>query len=104
MLLFGMGMTLTEEEDHQLEPVRKPCYAALSLANDFFSFDREYAEFKNTDTTQTLTNAVWLHMQWYNTDVHEAKRMTLEATRRYEGNSSKSARSFGRTIHLFPRN
>jgi len=94
MLLFGMGMTLTEEEDHQLEPVRKPCYAALSLANDFFSFDREYAEFKNTDTTQTLTNAVWLHMQWYNTDVHEAKRMTLEATRRYEGQFLKICEEF----------
>lgn len=84
MLLFGMGMTLTEEEDIQLEPIRKPCYAALGLANDFFSFDREYTEFKNSANSQTLTNAVWLHMQWYNVDVDMAKKMTLEATSRYE--------------------
>ncbi|KAI4940773.1 hypothetical protein J4E91_011217 [Alternaria rosae] len=94
MLLFGMGMTLTEDEDHQLEPVREPCYAALGLANDLFSFDREYAEFKDAGMSQTLTNAVWLHMQWYNTDVHEAKRMTLEATRRYEEQFLKSCAEF----------
>ncbi|KAF3052121.1 hypothetical protein E8E11_010999 [Didymella keratinophila] len=34
MLLFGMDITLTKEEDRHLESVRKPCYAALGLAND----------------------------------------------------------------------
>ncbi|KAI5376644.1 hypothetical protein J4E82_004590 [Alternaria postmessia] len=84
MLLFGMGVTLTKEEDIQLEQIRKPCYAALGLANDFFSFDREYADFEKSGKSQTLTNAVWLHMQWYNKDVNAAKSMTLEATKRYE--------------------
>ncbi|CAN9449237.1 unnamed protein product [Alternaria alternata] len=84
MLLFGMGVTLSKEEDIQLEQIRKPCYAALGLANDFFSFDREYADFKKSGKSQTLTNAVWLHMQWYNMDVNAAKSMTLEATKRYE--------------------
>ena len=94
MLLFGMGVTLSKEEDIKLEQIRKPCYAALGLANDFFSFDREYADFEKSGKSQTLTNAVWLHMQWYNTDVHEAKRMTLEATRRYEEQFLKSCAEF----------
>ncbi|CAN9134015.1 unnamed protein product [Alternaria alternata] len=84
MLLFGMGVTLSKEEDIQLEQIRKPYYAALGLANDFFSFDREYADFEKSGKSQTLTNAVWLHMQWYNMDVNAAKSMTLEATKRYE--------------------
>lgn len=84
MLLFGMGMTLSEEEDAQLDPIRKLCYAALGLANDYFSFDREYAEFKESGDSQTLTNSVWLHMQWHNVDSSSAKEMTKQATRRYE--------------------
>ncbi|RAR08378.1 terpenoid synthase [Stemphylium lycopersici] len=85
ILLFGMGMTLSEEEDAQLECIRKSCYAALGLANDYFSFDREYADFQKPGESQTFINSVWLHMQWHNVDVAAAKRMTVEVTRRYEG-------------------
>jgi geranylgeranyl pyrophosphate synthase len=84
MLLFGMGITLTDEEDNQLESVRKPCYAALGLANDYFSFDREYAEFQASGESQTLVNSVWLHMKWHNVDVAAAKEMVRQATQRYE--------------------
>ncbi|XP_014550358.1 hypothetical protein COCVIDRAFT_31875 [Bipolaris victoriae FI3] len=48
LLLFGMGVTLTEEEDAQLEPIRKPGFIALTLANDYLSFDREYLEFSDS--------------------------------------------------------
>jgi len=89
-----MGVTLSKEEDVLLEPIRKPCFIAASLANDFFSFDREYAELEDSEKLQTITNAVWLHMQWYDVDVDEAKRMTLEATRRYEGQLLKNSAEF----------
>ncbi|RMZ70974.1 fusicoccadiene synthase [Pyrenophora seminiperda CCB06] len=84
MLLFGMGITLSAEEDAQLDPIRKPCYAALGLANDYFSFDREYAEFQEAGASKTLTNSVWLHMQWHHVDSDAAKEMTKQATKRYE--------------------
>lgn len=84
MLLFGMGITLTEEEDRQLESVRQPCYAALGLANDYFSFGREYVEFQASGESQTFTNSVWLHMKWQNVDVVAAKEMVKQATWRYE--------------------
>ncbi|EDU48658.1 geranylgeranyl pyrophosphate synthetase [Pyrenophora tritici-repentis Pt-1C-BFP] len=47
--LFGMGVTLTEEEDAKLEPIRRPCFIAIGLANDYLSFDREYLEFSEYD-------------------------------------------------------
>lgn len=79
-----MGVTLTEEEDRQLESLRKPCYAALGLANDYFSFDREYDEFQASGESQTLTNSVWLHMEWHNVDIAAAKRMVKQAVWHYE--------------------
>jgi hypothetical protein len=74
MLLFGMGMTLSKEEDAQLDSIRKPCYAALGLANDYFSLDREYTEFQESGESKTLTNSVWLHMQWHHVESSAAKK------------------------------
>jgi geranylgeranyl pyrophosphate synthase len=79
-----MGTTLTEEEDRQLESVRKPCYTALSLANDYFSFDREYDEFQASSKSQSMTNFVWIHMKLHNVDVVTAKKMVKQAIWRYE--------------------
>jgi hypothetical protein len=83
-MLFGMSITLSPTEDKLLTPFRYPCYAALGLANDYFSFDREYALYIKSGKRKTLTNAVWLHMHWHNVSVEVAKEMTLVATRRYE--------------------
>ena len=83
--LFGMGVTLTEEEDAKLEPIRRPCFIAIGLANDYLSFDREYLEFlEDSVESQKLNNAVWLHMQWHDVDVGVAKRMVLDKTRQHE--------------------
>jgi hypothetical protein len=95
-MLFGMGMKLTEEEDAQLENVVHPCFAALGLANDYFSFDREYEEFKNSKAT-SLTNAVWLFMQWHDVDVHTAKDMVRTATNCYEKQFLELSKEFRRT-------
>jgi hypothetical protein len=83
-MLFGMGMTLAPTEDTLITPLRYPCYAAIGLANDYFSFDREYALYIQSGKRKTLSNAVWLHMHWHNVSVGVAKDMTLAATRRYE--------------------
>jgi hypothetical protein len=79
-----MGITLSNEDDTHLSSIRKPCFAALGLANDYFSFDREYAELRKSGTSRPLLNLVWLHMQWHNVDVGTAKEMTRQATVRYE--------------------
>lgn len=57
-----MGVTLTEEEDALLDPIRRPCFVALCLANDYLSFDREYSVFLGLKDSTTLKNAVWVHM------------------------------------------
>lgn len=82
-MLFGMGMTLTAEEDELLAGVIRPCYASLALANDYFSFDRELQDAQGTAGSKPL-NAVWMYMQWRGVCITSAKHLVREATNRYE--------------------
>ncbi|KAF2202999.1 geranylgeranyl pyrophosphate synthase [Delitschia confertaspora ATCC 74209] len=95
MMLWGMGMQLTKEEDEILAPIIHPCYAALGLANDYFSFNREWDEFQNSDET-ALTNAVWLHMKWQNVGVNTAKEIVRNATVEYEREFLQNCAEFRR--------
>ncbi|KAM7196549.1 Isoprenoid synthase domain containing protein [Rhypophila sp. PSN 637] len=83
IMLFGMGMTLTKEEDAKLAHVLRPCFAALALANDYFSFDKEWEEAQQPGGSKPL-NAVWLSMQWQSVDIAIAKTLVREAANRYE--------------------
>jgi hypothetical protein len=96
MMLFGMGMILTKEEYDILKDVVYPCYAALGLANDFFSFDREYDEMQESGA-KSLINAVWLYMQWHDVDVSTAKTMVREATNKYEKQFQSLSEKFRQT-------
>ncbi|KAK3064229.1 hypothetical protein LTS18_009033 [Coniosporium uncinatum] len=84
-------MTLTEEEDELLAPILRPRHAAVGLANDYFSFDREYEEFqsdtlptKQMSKKATLTNSVYLFMRLRNIDVATAKELVKAETIKYE--------------------
>lgn len=84
---FGMGILLTKEEEEILAPITKPCFAALGLANDFYSFDIEWKEFQEKllhEKSPTMTSAVWLYMTWEGLSVTEAKHKTRLLVRRYE--------------------
>lgn len=83
MMLFGMGLSLTEEEKALMDPIARPCFAALGLANDYVSFDVEYAEFKESEAS-TMTNAVWQYMQWKDIGMQEAKEIVKQVTTQYE--------------------
>lgn len=82
-MLFGMAMTLTKEEDEQVARIIRPCYAALALANDYFSFDREWQEAQEEGASKPL-NAVWLYMQWEGVGIAEAKHLVRKAANHYE--------------------
>ncbi|KAL2851125.1 isoprenoid synthase domain-containing protein [Aspergillus pseudoustus] len=57
LMRFGMGILLSPEEQERITPVVKPCYAALGLANDYFSFDIEWEEFQREEDKTAMTNA-----------------------------------------------
>ncbi|KAE8152335.1 isoprenoid synthase domain-containing protein [Aspergillus avenaceus] len=84
LMRFGMGILLTEDENATVAPIIKTCHAALGLANDYFSFDVEWREFEKQSKKGSMTNAVWLFMQWNNVDIPEAKRLVQKVTNQYE--------------------
>lgn len=95
-MLFGMGLTLTEQEDECLAEIIRPCYASLALANDYFSFDREWEEAQEPGAPEPA-NAVWLYMRWQGVDIPTAKRLVREATNVYERRFLESCERFRRT-------
>jgi hypothetical protein len=90
-----MGFTLTPEEEERLAPIVKPCYAALGLANDYFSFDVEWEELQADNSgKKTMTNLVWLFMQWYKVDIAEAKEHVRKVTNQYEREYQQKVNTF----------
>ena len=83
LMLFDIGMTLSQNEIAQVAPIARPCYAALGLANDYFSFDVEYEVFKNS-SAKAMTNAVWLFMYWEWASIAEAEDLVRVIMRKYE--------------------
>ncbi|KAJ5670875.1 isoprenoid synthase domain-containing protein [Penicillium longicatenatum] len=97
VMRFGMGILLTHDEEKQVASIVKPCFAALGLANDFYSFDIEWSEFQeidNTDKVSTMTNAVWLYMKWENISSDEAKAKLRQVVRDYEKEFQQRMNSF----------
>jgi ophiobolin F synthase len=92
-MLFGIGVAVTDEEFAEIEDVAFPAYAAIGLANDYFSFDRGSAERKETSNTEPMTNAVWVCMQCSDVDVAQAKELVRTKILFYEDEylSRKSA-------------
>ncbi|KAJ5116916.1 Variediene synthase [Penicillium angulare] len=87
VMRFGMGILLTKEEEELLAPIARPCFAALGLANDYFSFDiewQEYQESQDTGKSSTMTNLVWLYTQWEDLSLSQAKEKTMQTVRNFE--------------------
>lgn len=78
---------MTDQELAKVEDVAFPAFAAMALANDYFSFDREFAERGATipgSEEEPLINAVWLCTQWSDVDIEQAKELVRAKTIFYE--------------------
>lgn len=94
-MCFGMGLLLTDEEWKLAAPITRPCFAALGLVNDLFSFDIEWEEYQREGKTdQNMTNLVFLFMQWENLSIAEAKERTKETVRHYEEEYYEKVKAF----------
>lgn len=94
---FGMDIVLTKEEENLTASIVKPCFAALGLANDYYSFDIEWKEFqqeKNAEETSTMTNAVWLYIQWEDLSIDAAKEKVRQVVRNYEQEYQQQMNAF----------
>ena len=70
-----MALTISEDEISLIRPIAAPAYASIALANDFFSWQKEYDDFKQQSTSSYMVNAVWILMQEHSVTVEKAKQM-----------------------------
>lgn len=87
-MAFGMGVYMSREDQEHVKDLTALGHAALGLANDYFSFDREFSdreqEIRDGSEPGPMVNAVWLCMEWYGLDMSAAKNMVRAETVKYE--------------------
>ncbi|KAK6502357.1 hypothetical protein TWF506_002938 [Arthrobotrys conoides] len=96
VILFSMGIKLTDEEHKIAHDVIIAVRRALALLNDYFSFNKEYREFLESDDT-TLINSVWLYTQWENLDIGTAKEVVRKKALEFEQKFLEDRKQFFKT-------
>ncbi|KAI0812131.1 isoprenoid synthase domain-containing protein [Xylaria sp. FL0064] len=81
-LTFGMGITIPTHEKDLCMELAKPGYAALGLANDLFSWEKERIAAEKLGQNYVF-NAIWVTMQERGVDEAEAKRVCSDEIRKY---------------------
>jgi hypothetical protein len=77
MLLFGMGLSIPEDQQETCLELSRPFWLQFALANDYHSFEREQQ--LAIDNGQALvTNAIWVLMNRHSMTCDEAKRVCSE--------------------------
>jgi hypothetical protein len=68
LLRFSHCIHLNEDEETVSGQALQPLWCAITLTNDYFSWEKEYA-----NEPHHLMNAVALHMRWYTLSAEDAK-------------------------------
>jgi hypothetical protein len=75
LMCFSMDFYLTAEETAQTSSITSAAYDAWVLVNDYFSWEKEYTNYKANGSTGQIVSAVFLFMKWHNIDPVTAKKM-----------------------------
>ncbi|MCJ1426601.1 hypothetical protein MMC29_004504 [Sticta canariensis] len=74
LLTFGMALTIPTEEMALCHELMQPAFAAITLTNDLFSWEKEYEAAQKAGESQVV-NAVWVLMREYSTDETRAREI-----------------------------
>ncbi|KAL1796230.1 hypothetical protein ACET3X_004770 [Alternaria dauci] len=72
MLQFSLGMSISEEEEALVQPIIDAATEGLLLANDFFSWEREYRELQS-GKSKRIVSAVDLFVRTKGLSIDDAK-------------------------------
>ena len=72
---LGIGFTLSQEEKQSVAHITHTLYAAIALANDFYSWDKEFSNYLRQEKALPLVNAVHMIMQWHSVSADRAKKL-----------------------------
>lgn len=89
-----MGLTISPDEAERANNITDPAYATLALANDYFSWEKEYIEFKQNSSSDDMANAIWIIMKEHSVDLEEAKKICQDKIRESCENYQRRKREF----------
>lgn len=78
---FAMALRLTKEELEVCREIVRPAWNSVILANDFFSWQKEYDALPQDDNSPFMVNGVWILMQEHSTTIDIAKELCLDRIR-----------------------
>lgn len=73
LLHWGTGVVLDEATAAEVQHILQPIHNVVTLTNDFFSWEKEIAEFHKTNGDTPLINAVAFYMNWNSISAAEGK-------------------------------
>lgn len=82
LMIFGIGLSIPEDQQQTCLDLSQPFWLQLSLANDYHSWEREYKAAINSCQT-SVTNAIWILMNKHSMTCDEAKAVCRERARQY---------------------
>ena len=75
IITYGMALTISDDERKLITQVTAPAFANLALTNDFFSWQKEYDDFKQNSEATYMVNAIWIIMKEHSLTIEGAKQM-----------------------------
>jgi fusicocca-2,10(14)-diene synthase/ophiobolin F synthase len=82
LVIFGMGLSIPEDQQQTCLELSQPSWLQNALANDWLSWDREYET--ATDNKQDfIKNAIWVLMNKHSITCDEAKAVCRDKAKQY---------------------
>jgi fusicocca-2,10(14)-diene synthase/ophiobolin F synthase len=82
LFIFGMGLSIPEDQQRTCLELSQPFWLQTSLANDYHSWEREYQAACDNGQA-SVTNAIWVFMNKHSMTCDEAKLACREKARQY---------------------
>ncbi|GAB7325549.1 hypothetical protein MBLNU13_g09550t2 [Cladosporium sp. NU13] len=87
---FAMGAKVSEEQRQDVDHITRPVMTAMVLANDYYSFDKEYDEYLSVPGSEEPRNSICLLMKQHEKTLSEArlflKQKMIELEQEYSSN------------------
>lgn len=80
-IIFGMALTISDEEMTLIDTVAEHAYMALMLSNDYFSWQKEYDEFCKSRDSGGMANAIWIIAKEQSVNIHDATSICVDMIR-----------------------
>ncbi|KAK2760326.1 hypothetical protein FQN54_002394 [Arachnomyces sp. PD_36] len=75
---LGTGVSISKEEIEAVAHVVRPVLMAVTLANDYYSFDKEVIQYEREGGTTGIMNSIWILMRQHGIDEEKARRLLAQ--------------------------